>query len=84
MKKVFLLAIIIFSLGCKNNIAKETKARITERRLLENGKLRISYIFKAGFTTVAGIAQVNNTILPVDSIKVVHSPKNPQDNSISY
>jgi hypothetical protein len=57
-------------------------ARITERRAATNGRLHVHYEFMAGSTLVADSLEMENRIIPNDSVAVVFNSKNPRENHL--
>ena len=81
MKNTFLILAILFIAGCSAK-QRETFAHITERRLDPTGKLVISYQFSNGVQLYYDSVEMINRIVPHDSLKVVFSPKHPEDSRL--
>jgi hypothetical protein len=71
-------------MACKDANTITTKAKVVERRDVGNGKIRISYIFKADQTTIAGVKVIDNKVLNSDSIIVKYKKTNPQENELDF
>lgn len=85
LKIFFALFVTSFTLfACKDKDAVTTKAKVVERRDVGNGKIRISYIFKADQTTIAGVKVIDNKVLNSDSIIVKYKKSNPQENKLDF
>lgn len=85
MKNILIVWVALCGLGfsCKNGDYKTTQARIVERRDIGNGKIRLSYLFKAGQTTIAGVKVVDNAVVvPSDSCAVEYKASNPLENNL--
>ncbi|WP_447640793.1 MULTISPECIES: hypothetical protein [Chitinophagaceae] len=86
MKNPYVFLIVLFSLfvvSCGNKDYRTAQARIVERRDMGNGKIRISYLFKAGQTTIAGIKIVDNAVVVTsDSCAVEYKASNPLENTL--
>ena len=61
---------------------RETIAHINQRRIEPGGKLMISYQFSDGNQLIFDSAEVRNSIVPHDSLKLFFSPTNPHDNHL--
>ena len=57
-------------------------ARITERRAAPNGRLHVHYVFMAGSTLVTDSLEMENRIIPDDSVPVTFNANNPQENHL--
>lgn len=82
--KIIAIAIIFVCtliIGCTN---KQTKAfaHITERKHLNTGQLRIHYWFNNEGKIYKDSAEVNNTVIPNDSVAIVFSSENPLENKL--
>ncbi|QES90087.1 hypothetical protein [Rhizosphaericola mali] len=85
LKIFFTLFLTSFSLlACGNKDIVSTKAKVVERRDVGNGKIRISYIFKADQTTIAGVKVIDNKVLNSDSIVIKYKKTNPQENELDF
>ncbi|MFT4204319.1 MAG: hypothetical protein QM610_10455 [Chitinophagaceae bacterium] len=74
---------VVSCLSCKNREYRTTQARIVERRDVGNGKIRLSYLFKAGQTTIAGVKTVDNAVVvSSDSCSVEYKVSNPLENNL--
>ncbi len=47
-----------------------------------NGKLMLSYIFKVNGQIVTDSAEVENTVIPADTLKVVYPASNPSESTV--
>ena len=81
MKKNFFILSILFFTSCSEK-EQETFAHITQRRLDADGRLVISYQFNAGEKMVYDSIEVLNKVVPHDSVKVVFSPKHPEQSRL--
>lgn len=73
----------LLGIACKNGDYKTTQAKIVERRDVGNGKTRLSYLFKAGQTTIAGVKTIDNAVVvPLDSCEVEYKVSNPLENNL--
>gem|GEM_PF-3344924 len=79
---VLLVGCVSFCLSC-NRDYRIAQARIVERRDIGNGKTRLSYLFKAGQTTIAGVKVVDAAVIvSSDSCTVEYKVSNPLENSL--
>jgi hypothetical protein len=82
--KTFLLifsAVLIISCSADHY---EAKAKIIERRVLEDNSLLIKYTFKAGDKIITDSVQTKNRVIPHDSIKVSYSASDPGNNTLVF
>ncbi|HEY6978330.1 MAG TPA: hypothetical protein VH396_18660 [Chitinophagaceae bacterium] len=82
MKKILILTFFITAAGCNTNNSIQTKAYIIERKMLNNGKLMVHYIFKAGRDLFLDSSVVENKVLPQDSVIVKFKRENPTESSL--
>ena len=71
--------------SCKNKKHynyKPAKAYIVERRAMNDGRLKLSYVFRVDNTIITTTKLINNIAIPGDSIEILFSPSNPQDNEL--
>ena len=73
--------LIVFGTAC-NAKQKQTKAHITQRRTLTDGKLMIAYTFNANGKMIVDSEAVTNEIVPHDSVPVVFSSENPNESKL--
>lgn len=79
MVAILLLGMLVTACGNKHH---QGYAHITERKHLASGQLRISYWFNNGGKIYKDSAEVNNTVIPNDSVPIVFSPENPLENKL--
>ena len=80
---LFLVVWPMMFLSCKSKKHyKSTKAYIVERRAMNDGRLKLSYVFRVDNTVITTTKLINNTAIPGDSIEILFSPSNPQDNEL--
>ena len=77
MKISPIIIIVLLIIACSNR-QKQAIAHITERRLQNSGKLMISYQFHDGGNLFSDSMEIENRILPHDSVAVVYLPEKPQ------
>jgi uncharacterized protein YcfL len=77
MKIRMLYVLVSLVLVSCNNNQKEGVAHITQRKILANGRLLISYTFKANEKIIVDSMEFPNQIVPHDSVIVVFSSENP-------
>jgi hypothetical protein len=82
MKKIFVLALVITATACNTNNSIQTKAYIFERKMLNNGKLMVRYIFNTGRALLQDSSIVENKVLPQDSVIVKFKKENPTESSL--
>jgi hypothetical protein len=82
MKKNFVLALLITATACNTNNSIQTKAYIFERKMLNNGKLMVHYIFNTGRALMQDSSIVENKVLPQDSVIVKFKKENPTESSL--
>jgi hypothetical protein len=82
MKKFFILAFLATAAGCNTNNTIQTKAYIFERKMLNNGKLMVHYVFNAGRVLLRDSSIIENKVLPQDSVIVEFKRENPTENSV--
>ncbi|NCI48211.1 hypothetical protein [Sediminibacterium soli] len=81
MKCTGILLLIALFAACSPR-KRETIAYITERRVDQTGKLVLTYQFRVDQKWVLDSAQVDNRVIPNDSLKVVFSSENPAENRL--
>ena len=82
MKKFFILTFLVIAAGCNTNNSIQTKAYIIERKMLNNAKLMVHYIFNAGRVLLQDSSIVENKVLPQDSVIVEFKTENPTESSL--
>jgi len=55
-----------------------SSAAIIERKMMTNGKLMLSYVFKAGGKTITDSLVTENKVIPGDTLKVTFPVTNPK------
>jgi hypothetical protein len=80
-RKLFLYPLVIAS-ACNINTSVQTKAYIFERKMLDNGKLMVHYVFHAGKILLQDSSVIENKVLPQDSVIVEFKKENPAENSL--
>ena len=75
------LPVLLFSCKSKKQY-KSTKAYIVERRAMKDGRLKLSYVFRVDNTVITTTKLINNIAISGDSIEILFSPVNPQDNEL--
>jgi hypothetical protein len=81
MKNVYLLVPLLLMLAC--NSKKETvNAEITERQMLDNGKLMLTYTYKFKSLSFTGKKEVENKPLHSDILRVSFRTKNPLKSNV--
>jgi len=84
--KSYLLTSLLFAaflfLSCRQNNIKELSAKIIERKMLANGKLMLSYVFKADGKLINGSAVMENKVIPADTLTVIFHKENPAESRI--
>lgn len=74
---------ISLCMSCRREGYETAHAHIVERRDLGNGKVRLSYMFKAGQTTIAGVKVIDNAVVVFsDSCMVEYKASNPLENNL--
>jgi hypothetical protein len=81
MKKI-IFAFFITTAACNTDNFVQTKAYIFERKMLNNGKLMVHYVFNAGKVWLRDSSVVENKVLPQDSVIVEFKKENPAENSL--
>lgn len=74
-----LVSFVLLSCNAKQ---KQGLAHITQRKKLANGRLLISYTFKADEKIITDSMEFANQTIPHDSVVVVFSPQNPHDSKL--
>lgn len=70
-------------IACNMTVKKETiNAEITERRMLDNGRLLLTYSYKYNSILFTGTKEVENKPLPANILRVSFPAKNPLKSSI--
>jgi hypothetical protein len=82
MKFLVLLGLITLA-GCTAD-HYETKAKIVERKMLQDGRLMIRYSFAAGKQTILDSVRTSNKVIPHDSLRVVYSSSDPRKNTLKF
>jgi hypothetical protein len=80
MTRIAYIALILVT-ACSSG-RQETRAHIVQRRQQESGKLVISYRFYTGEKWILDSMEVDNTVIPHDSVTVQFSPGNPAKNRL--
>jgi hypothetical protein len=62
----------------------ETKAKIIERKMLQDNELMIRYSFKAGNQVIIDSVRTKNKVIPHDSLRVIYSPSDPGKNTLKF
>ena len=73
---------VVFVFASCNTGEGEAKAKISERKLIAGGKLKITYSFETEGKLYKDSIEVNNTNIPNDSLKVVFSKENPNKHKL--
>lgn len=76
MRKTILFSFILMIVACSAP-ETETTAHITQRKLRAGGKLLISYQFREGNKLFYDSVEVNNRVIPHDSVKVAYPALRP-------
>ena len=82
--KNFLFVPLVFFAACSGTPTQQTRAYIIERKMMNDGKLMISYVFHAEDKPFSDSEEVANSIIPQDSVTVVYREGNPQKNQLKY
>ena len=84
LKKILPICILplTFTLSCNTNSSITTKARIFERKILQDGKLMICYAFTNNGSLIKDSTVIDNLVIPQDSISVVFQKNNPANSNI--
>ncbi|MEX6687393.1 hypothetical protein QTN47_07830 [Danxiaibacter flavus] len=78
MKMTYLLVPLLFLLACNTKGKKETvNAEITERQMLDNGKLMLTYTYNYNSLKFIAKKEVENKPIHSDILRVSFSTKNP-------
>ena len=62
----------------------EAKAKIIERRVVDNDNILIKYSFQAGDATIIDSVRTKNKVIPHDSLRVIYSPSDPGKNTLKF
>ncbi len=76
MKLVWCL-IIVVSIAAACGRSDAAKAKVFERKELNNDQLLIHYTYRVDNKTFTDSATVTNKVIPTDSINIVVDPQNP-------
>jgi hypothetical protein len=79
MVAIWFLSVLVAACGNKHH---QGYAHITERKHLSSGQLRIHYWFNNEGKIYKDSAEVNNTVIPNDSVLIVFSSENPLENKL--
>jgi hypothetical protein len=82
MRSLLLLFLITF-VACSAD-HYETKAKILERKMLQDDQLLILYSFKAGDRTIVDSVRTENKVIPHDSLRVIYSASDPEKNTLKF
>lgn len=80
--KLFTLFSVLFLVACDTNKQIEAKARIFERKMLENGKLMICYSFSNNNTIIRDSMVIDNLVIPQDSVAIVFKKNYPENSNL--
>jgi len=84
-KKILTLISVVLSafiFSCNSSTTIETKARIFERKLLQDGKLMVCYSFNTAGRQMQDSAIIENRVIPQDSVAIVFQKNNPANSDI--
>ncbi len=81
MKNVPLLIFMLFLLAC-NSKNETVNAEITERRILDNGKLMLTYTYQFNARSFTGRKEVENKPLHSDILRVSFPNRNPLKSNV--
>ncbi|MBX2932230.1 MAG: hypothetical protein KF781_09820 [Chitinophagaceae bacterium] len=79
--KLILIAITIISAIACNTNKQQCKAKITERKVLNDSLIQISYAYKVSDKIFEDSLQTKNIIINSDSITILFSSKNPKEHT---
>jgi hypothetical protein len=73
---------LLFIFSCNADTSIKTKARIFERKILQDGKLMICYAFTNNGSLIKDSTVIDNLAIPEDSIAIVFQKNNPSNSDI--
>lgn len=76
---IFLLSSIC---SCNTDNSIKTKARIFERKMLQDGKLMICYAFTNNGSLIKDSTVIDNLAIPQDSIAIVFKKNSPANSDV--
>jgi hypothetical protein len=71
------LILIVFFLSCLHK-QQQVKAKIFERKEIDNNRLLLKYKYQSGATTYIDSVTVRNFVIANDSINIIIDPDKPQ------
>ena len=78
---IFFIAIFLVALtSCESK--QKAKAKIFERKEVENNKLMIKYAFSAKGQIIIDSAVVENKVISTDSLSITFDPEDPSKNTL--
>lgn len=82
--KCFVAAVLLAGgFACKPHSSLEVRAHIVERRVENDGRLLVRYLFKKSGTLVIDSAEFGReTVIPHDSVPVIFSTQNPSEHKL--
>jgi NDP-sugar pyrophosphorylase family protein len=83
MKTYISIFVLILFASC-NNKYDETKAKIIERKVIDENNILIKYAFIAGNKTIVDSVRTKNKVIPHDSLTVTYSASDPTKNTLKF
>ncbi len=83
MKTFLLIFSVIAIISCSAD-HYEAKAKIIERRVLDDNSLLIKYSFLAGDKLIIDSVKTKNRVIPHDSLDVSYAVSDPANNTLKF